>query len=134
MKYLKKIIPVITIVMLILSTNSVNAQKVNNPKGYSIEIPKEFKISTAEKENNKLITVSKYYYDLGGYIYITGFVNSSGKAKFDTVLVPTKPNATRGAGCTGGSYQACAMDCTHRPSELGVLLCTAYCIVICGME
>ena len=133
MKNFKQMINIAFITFSILINLNVMAQQKSKStlSGFSVEIPEGMKITTAEKSNNTLIRVSKYDSELGGTIYVSGLVNSEGKVKFDSVLVPNENSTRMDANCTGGDYRACALGCTDKPTNAGVILCTAYCMISC---
>jgi len=132
MTYFKQFTTVIAMAVFILTFNSGHAQKAPTSEGYSLDIPTTLKLSAAEATNYELITVSHYDTKQKGYVYISGIIDSNGKTKLHSIFTPKKPIQSRGtSGCTGGNYNACAISCTERPTTVGVILCTSYCIIDC---
>lgn len=111
---------------------SSQAQKPTTSEGFSLEIPAAVKMSPSETKNYEIITVNHYDTKLGGYVYISGIIDSNGNAKLHSIYTPKRPMQLSGSsGCTGGNYNACARSCTERPTTAGVILCTGYCVIDC---
>jgi len=129
MKKIKQLFTIIAVTIFMLTSFSGSAQ-ITNPEGYSLEIPAEFKMSANEKKENKLTTASKYDKNLGGYVYVTGYVDSNGNTKLESILVPKTMKASND-GCPNG-YRTCARGCNELSNTFGIILCIGYCVIDCS--
>jgi len=142
MKNLKNILSILSVCFIMLLSFNTNAQsyevvKDSRISGSSIEVPKELKADVNSKTKNKLTTIRDFSKKYGGYVYVSAYVDEKGNVKIASINVPSKTyrqisieSGGGSGGCPGG-YRLCARGCNDKPTELGVALCIAYCIIDC---
>lgn len=110
----------------------ITYEQTQKADGIYFKVPDELKFNPRTDDASLLQSVKVFDEESKGYVYFTGGV-FEGKAKFLDIKVPkdSRYALTADTGCTGGSYTECAKGCTDKPTTVGVLLCTGYCVIQC---
>jgi hypothetical protein len=133
MKTLIKV-ALLSVFFLMMGLNKSHAQsKEICFKGkYELKIPDECKLDK-DIPNDKLTFIKFYDKELKTNFYIGAIVTEKKEVKFKFIWAdkPIKYAAKAENPCKDG-YRACARECTNKPTTVGVILCTFYCMVDCS--
>lgn len=135
---------VLCVVSLLYSCNDteekiVTEDKESNVIDYSDKIPDHMLITKGDLPN--LVSAHEYSEKLGGYIIVDGVVNENNEVRLlsvklikvnnyiETKAASSSDSSSRSDCGEEESYRACARCCTDKPTTVGVMLCTGYCVV-----
>ena len=120
-----------TVMFGFVGSAQVKSLTIDYSKGISIEDKMDL------KDNHSVVTAKAYYEKLSGTLFVTGY-SEKGITKIKSVMIEYNSDENYNkavysgyGGCPGG-YRQCARGCNGNATELGVLLCIAYCIIDCS--